>query len=98
MINNMSYKDYAEKYLLNGKTLDDIEYETSLYSIADYLNSHNNYKIYHSLDDYFINKNQILKLRQITGRQLVCLDCGAHLGYLYRKEFEKSLMEDINLN
>ncbi len=98
MVNNMNYKDYAEKYLLDGKTLNDIEYETSLYSIANYLNTHDNYKIYHSLDDYFVNKNQIAKLKQITGKQMTCLNCGAHLGYLYRKEFENSLINDISLN
>lgn len=98
MINNMSYQDYAEKYLLSGRTLDDINWQTSLYSLSDYLKSSDNYKIYHSLDDYFVNKNQIARLKDITGKHLTCLDCGAHLGYLYRKEFEDDLRESIKIS
>ena len=97
-VNNMSYRDYAEKYLLkNGMlTLDDIKYETGLYSLADYLTHSDNYKIYQSLDDYFINKEQLARLKTLTGKHLVCLNCGAHLGFLYRKEFIDSLKQDID--
>lgn len=98
MINNMSYRDYAEKYLLSGKTLEDINWQTSLYSLSEYLTSNDNYKIYHSLDDYFVNKNQIAKLKEITGKHLICLNCGAHLGYLYRKEFEDDLRKSIKIS
>ena len=97
-VNNMSYRDYAEKYLLkNGMlTLDDLRYETGLYSLADYLTHADNYKIYQSLDDYFINKEQLTRLKTLTGKHLVCLNCGAHLGFLYRKEFLDSLKHDID--
>ena len=97
-INNMSYRDYAEKYLLkNGMlTLDDLRHETGLYSLAEYLTHNDNYKIYHSLDDYFTNKDQIARLKTLTGKHLVCLNCGAHLGFLYRKEFIDSLKNDID--
>ena len=96
-VNNMSYRDYAEKYLLkNGMlTLDDIKYETGLYSLADYLTHADNYKIYQSFDDYFINKNQLARLKTLAGKHLVCLNCGAHLGFLYRKEFIDALKSDI---
>ena len=97
-VNNMSYRDYAEKYLLkNGMlTLDDIKYETGLYSLADYLTHADNYKIYQSFDDYFINKDQLARLKTLAGKHLVCLNCGAHLGFLYRKEFIEALKHDIN--
>lgn len=97
-VNNMSYRDYAEKYLLkNGMlTLDDIKYETGLYSLADYLTHADNYKIYQSFDDYFINKEQLARLKTLAGKHLVCLNCGAHLGFLYRKEFIEALKHDIN--
>ena len=97
-VNNMSYRDYAEKYLLkNGMlTLDDIKYETGLYSLADYLTHADNYKIYQSFDDYFINKEQLARLKTLAGKHLVCLNCGAHLGFLYRKEFLDSLKHDID--
>ena len=93
----MSYRDYAEKYLLkNGMlTLDDIKYETGLYSLADYLTHADNYKIYQSFDDYFINKNQLARLKTLAGKHLVCLNCGAHLGFLYRKECIDAIKNDI---
>ena len=97
-VNNMSYRDYAEKYLLkNGMlTLDDIKYETGLYSLADYLTHADNYRIYQSFDDYFINKDQLVRLKTLAGKHLVCLNCGAHLGFLYRKEFIEALKHEIN--
>lgn len=97
--NNMSYRDYAEKYLLKDSelSLDDIKYEASLYSISDFLANNDNYKIYHSLDDYFTNQKQISKLKTFSGKHLVCLNCGAHLGFLYRKEFIDALRNDIEL-
>ena len=97
-VNNMSYRDYAEKYLLkNGMlTLDDLRYETGLYSLADYLTHADNYKIYQSFDDYFINKEQLTRLKTLAGKHLVCLNCGAHLGFLYRKEFIEAIKHDID--
>ena len=87
MINNMSYQDYAEKYLGLGLN-DSIDMsKTSLYALSDYFIKNDNYKIYESLDDYFINSDQIQKLKNITGSHLTCINCGAHLGFLYRKEF-----------
>lgn len=75
--------------------MDDLQYETSLFSLSDYLANNDNYRIYHSLDDYFTNKNQIERLKTFSGSRLTCLDCGAHLGFLYRKEFIESLKADI---
>ena len=96
-INNMNYQDYAKKYLLEGKTCDDIAYESSLHSISNYLRSGYNYKIYHSLNDYLTNTNQLKKLKQYTGRNSVLFDNGAHLGFLYRQEFIEDLKETITL-
>ncbi len=98
-INNMSYKDYAEKYLgitnwENDNVISDVQ-KTSLYSLANYFLNNDNYSIYHSFDDYLINKSQLIKLKSYTNKHLKCLNCGAHLGFLYRKEFEKALLEDI---
>lgn len=96
MINNMSYKDYAEKYLgINFENSDILNDKTSLFALSDYFKTNDNYKIYESLDDYFVNKNQISLLKTLTGNHLSCLNCGSHLGYLYRKEFAEALMSDI---
>ena len=98
MINNMSYSDYVEKYL-GINTVNSSENEeklASLLSLKEYLTTNNNYKIYHSLDDYFINKNQLSELKALAGNHLTCLNCGAHLGFLYRKEFEDELIKELN--
>lgn len=98
-INNISYKDYAEKYLLanTGSTFEDIRYDTSLYSIAEFLKNNNNYKIYESLDDFFINKNQLEQLKLYAPNNVKCLNNGSHLGFLYRKEFLDALKKDITI-
>lgn len=99
VINNMSYKDYAEKYLgVNFNTPDVLDDKASLFALSDYLKTSDNYKIYESLDDYFVNKNQISLLKTLTGNHLSCINCGSHLGYLYRKEFADALMGDIKGN
>lgn len=96
-INNLTFQDYAEKYLLanSGGRLDDLIYDTSLYSISDYLKSNNNYKIYESMDDFLINKTQLEQLKMYSPENVICLNNGSHLGFLYRKEFIESLKNII---
>ena len=95
--NNMNYRDYAEKYLLKDGllTLEDFRYETSLYSLADYFSKNNNYSIYHSMDDYLINREQLSRLKIFAGKHLICLSNGAHLGFMYRPEFLNMLKKEV---
>ncbi len=99
VIDNMNYRDYAEKYLLSStdKNSDDLSYEVSLYSISDYLEHGTNYKIYHSLNDYLTNTNQLKKLKEYSGNKTVFLDNGSHLGFLYRQEFIENLKATVSL-
>lgn len=96
-INNTNFADYAQKYLLKEehKNIDDLDKETSLYSIADYLKNNDNYRIYHTLDDYLVNKKQLKDLKKYTGKNTVLVSNGAHLGFLYRSEFIDSLKKEI---
>lgn len=99
-VNNMNYNDYAEKYLIGGKyqTMNDFGYDASLHSISNYLKNCDNYKIYHSLDDYLTNTKQLKLLKQYSGNKTTLLSNGSHLGFLYRPEFIESLKKDISLN
>ncbi len=99
-INNLSFKDYAEKYLIEGSggTVDDLRYDTSLYSISGFLKENKNYKIYHSLDDFFVNRNQLEQLKLYSPSNVICLNNGSHLGFLYRKEFQDVFKRDILIN
>jgi Mn-containing catalase len=95
MVHDMSYRDYIGKYLLGQEAAEDIGFETSLHSIAQYLQNNDNYKIYHTLDDYFVNKEQLQQLKDYSGSKVVLLNNGSHLGFLYRREFLESFKKDI---
>lgn len=99
-INNMNYEDYMNKYILTEDALltyDDLNYDSSLYSLEDYLKDNDNYKIFHTLDDYLVNSQQLLQLKKYTGNKSVYIDNGSHLGYMYRQEFIEALKKEISL-
>lgn len=98
-INNMSYYDYAQKYLLINqyKSYDKLNYDTSLYSLANFLQTNKKYKIYHSIDDYFVNPEQLAWLKKQCNDKSVFFSNGSHLGFLYRKEFIDTFKNDIML-
>lgn len=98
-INNMNYNDYTEKYLLNDdyKTIGDLENNASLLSLSNFLQTKQNYKIYHSLDDYLVNQQQLKQLKIYTGKKTTLLNNGAHLGFLYKQEFIDDLKKEISL-
>jgi hypothetical protein len=43
------------------------------------------------------SNSQLKRLKQYTGDKTVFLDNGAHLGFMYRKEFIDDLKETISL-
>ena len=96
-INNMNYKDYVNKYLLSKKENGDFFEKTNLLSLEDFFKNNSNYKIYHSLDDYLTNQSQLKKLKVCTGKNTTILSNGAHLGFLYTKEFLNDLKREIQL-
>ncbi len=98
-INNMNYQDYAKKYLLSDEvqTIDDLAFESSLYSIEEYLKKNSNYRIYHTMDDYLVSKKQLAYLKKCTGDKTILISNGAHLGFMYRQEFLDSLNKDITI-
>lgn len=98
-INKMSFYDYAEKYFLvnNYASIDKFDYDTSLYSITAFLQKSDKYKIYHSVDDYFVNQDQLNWLKKQSGDKTVLFSNGSHLGFMYRKEFLDEFKKDIML-
>lgn len=99
-INNMGYQDYVNKYLIEGSddTMSTLSKKVNLAYISDYLENENNYKIYHSINDYLTNNTQLKNLKKMTGNKTVLLDNGAHLGFLYRHEFIEDLKKSISDN
>lgn len=98
-INEMSYNDYAQKYLHTDKyeSLEKLSYDTSLYSLTNFLQNSKKYKIYHTLDDYYVNHEQLTWLKKQCNDKVVLFNNGSHLGFLYRKEFMDEFKKDINL-
>lgn len=96
-IRKMNYKEYAKKYLLNNKeeNIDALNKETSLFQITDFLKNNNNYVIYHTMDDYLVNYDQLTNLKKYCKDNIILFNNGSHLGFLYRKEFLKSLESQI---
>lgn len=96
-INNMSYRNYAEKYLLNDryKTVSDLKFDASLHSISEYLKNNDNYIIFHSINDYLTNAEQLKKLKLYTKDRSMYLDNGSHLGFVYRDDFLEELRKKI---
>lgn len=97
MIYTLDYNDYIEKYLLVNHTREELYNSSSLKSISDFLISNDNYKIFHSLDDYLISENQLKELKSYTDDKLILFNNGAHLGFLYRDEFIEALKKEIKL-
>ena len=94
---NMGYKDYSEKYLnintqkANKKVMESVK----LTYISQYLETADNYKIYHTTNDYLINSAQLNHLKKLSGDRLVIMDNGSHMGFLYRSEFLNDLKTTI---
>lgn len=95
-VNKMKFSDYANEYFAINNNYNQLDYENSLYSLVGFLNENKNYKIYHSVDDYFVNAEQLTWLKQQTKDQSVYFSNGSHLGELYRKEFLDQFKKDIN--
>lgn len=98
-INEMSFNDYLNKYILinQNKPVSTLTYESSLYSISNFLQKNNDYKIYHTLDDCFVNQTQLNWLKKQTKDKSILFSNGGHLGFLYRKEFFNQFLKDISL-
>ena len=75
--------------------VNDLNFETSLHYISDYLKNNDNYRIYHSINDYLVSQNQLKQLKQYADDKMILLDNGAHLGFLYREEFIEDLKQTI---
>lgn len=98
-INKTSFSDYSQKYVFANqqKSSEEAEYDSSLYSLSKFLKESKNYKIYHSLDDYYTNREQLSWLKKISDKKSVYFSNGSHLGFMYRKEFVEQFKKDIKL-
>ena len=96
-IYKMGFSDYMEKYIIpsSDNNLKNLQNGFGLLTISDYLKTGTNYKIYHTRNDYLINRVQLKQLKQMSGNKLVIIDNGSHLGFLYRPEFVFELSKTV---
>jgi len=94
-IYNLDYKGYMEKYILVNNDINKIEAQENLNNLLEYFINSNNYKIFHSLDDYLISKEQLKDLKNCCENKLTLFNNGSHLGFLYRDEFLNELKKEI---
>ena len=95
------FYDYVENYIMTDKESFSKEIDSGfgLVAISNYLEHNNNYIIYHTVNDYLINKTQLKQLKRMSGNKLFILNNGSHMGFLYRPEFIIHLKNTIaNIN
>lgn len=99
IISQTNYNNYVKEKLINDecKTIEDLGKNSNLNKLSTYLINANNYKIYHSVDDYLTNKKQLKQLKLYTGTKSVYYSNGAHLGFIYRDEFLNDLKKEISI-
>ena len=97
LIYNMDYQDYMNKYIISDEKALENELENGfgLIAITNYLETADNYKIYHTTNDYLINKNQLKFLRLVADKKLTIINNGSHMGFTYRPEFMTDLHKTI---
>lgn len=91
--NKTGFLGYVDKYIKYSSDITDKNFK--LTSISNYLQTADNYKIYHTVNDYFINKSQLKQLKDIAKNNLTIIDNGSHMGFLYRQEFIDDLKQII---
>ena len=95
-IYTINFNDYMSKYLSGNNENELLKKINNMNSISDYLINSDNYRIYHSLDDYLISNSQLKTLKEKCENKLKIFSNGAHLGFLYRDEFKNELSNEID--
>ena len=98
MIYKMGFEDYMQKYVMSDEDAikNEIERGFGLVAISDFLEKANNYKIYHTGNDYLVNRIQLKQLKRMAGNKMIIIDNGSHLGFLYRPEFQSDLRKTVS--
>ncbi|MCR5265806.1 MAG: MlaA family lipoprotein [Cyanobacteria bacterium RUI128] len=97
MIYKMGFEDYMQKYVMVDEEAiqNELDRGFGLVAISDFLEKANNYKIYHTKNDYLVNRIQLKQLKRMAGKKMTIIDNGSHLGFLYRPEFQDDLRKTV---
>ena len=94
----ISGMEYVNRFILPrhpGKTLEQLQYESSLYSSAESLKEESRIRILHNVDDPILNDEEIRFLDQTFGSRILWFDCGGHMGNLALKDYQDLLLRQL---
>jgi hypothetical protein len=102
-LSRYSFAKYAEKLvkksaaIRTGKslTMKKMAENSNLNSIRTFLEKANNISLIHSLDDFLINKNDVVRFSKIFGKNAYFFRYGGHLGELYTPEAKVSIVKHL---
>jgi hypothetical protein len=100
-INQVSFAKYAKTFLLkstsdrSGKTvtLDQISKQSNLHNLESFLAKADNITVIHALDDFLINKQDIIWLGKTFDKRVYFFRHGGHLGELYTPEAKTAIVK-----
>ena len=104
-LNRYSFAKYADLFVKkavserSGRALSmkEMAANSNLHSIAEFLKKADNISLIHSLDDFLINKNDVIWFSRVFGERAYFLRYGGHLGELYTPEAKRAIVKHLNL-
>lgn len=101
-IDNIDFHTYAETFLLKYYeekdktiTLEKINKQGSIYSIADSLYLNRKVRVIHTIDDFILRPEDPELLASIFGTRITFFDRGGHLGNLYMTRVQEQIIKYV---
>lgn len=97
-LDDISGMQYVRRFILpyhKGKTVEQLQYESSLYSSAPALKNEPKVRVLHNADDPILDSSERDFLDSLFGSRLTWFDCGSHMGNLYLKEYQDTLLKQL---
>ncbi len=95
-LDNISGMEYVKRFIMPrypDKTLEQLQYESGLYS--NKLDKNEKVRVIHNADDPILDEKEISFLDKTFGPRITWFDCGGHLGNLYLREYQEKILEAL---
>lgn len=96
-INGLEYVEKFIQPLYPDKTVEQMREESGLRSSGEFLKNASRIRVIHNFNDPILTEEDILFLDKTLGSRVVWFDCGGHLGNLYLAEYQKTVLENMEL-
>ena len=94
-LDEISGMEYVKRFILPrhpGRSVEELQFRSSLYSSAENLKNDPRIRVLHNADDPILGDEEILFLDQTFGPRITWFDCGGHMGNLALKEYQQILL------